>query len=200
MEAGRVKFFNAQAGKRFGFLITDEGIEVFFHYSDGRFIKEGTSEPEFGKHAIRINGNKTHLADPQKGDVIVFERVPGWKGPKASPWGYESQWNARQQMIDNRIVVYRVLKLMTSIGDEPGKPQVLWEGSNLDDALRKFPPPQRGQSVSSDPLLPYWSDSDNIFEVRHWWEKKQGGGDWQRCDDPRNLPGVLRSFERMHQR
>lgn len=95
--------------------------------------------------------------------------------------------------------VYRVLKVMASIGEE-GTPEVLWEGQDLTQALRKFPVPSSRTSPSADPLLPYWSDSDNIFYVRHWWEKKNPNGEWEKCNDPRPLSGVLRQFERISQR
>jgi CspA family cold shock protein len=61
MAKGTVKWFNESKG--FGFITTDEGGDVFAHYS-----------------AISGDGFKT-LAE---GDAVSFDVVKGDKGPKAS--------------------------------------------------------------------------------------------------------------------
>lgn len=197
-ETGTVKWFNAQEGKRFGFLTLASGEEIFFHFNDGQFIEPGGNQPEFSGNPTRVIDGKTRrLADPKPEDKLVFRRSMGSKGDKAAPWGFISQWERAETIIARR-PIYRVLKTMNSVGRDPGAPEVLWKGSDVSEALRKFPLPTGRQSPSADPLLPYYSDSDNIFEVRHWWEKKgQNDSDdaWERCDDPRPLPGVLRNFE-----
>jgi CspA family cold shock protein len=57
---GTVKWFNAEKG--FGFITTDEGTDVFVHYSQ-----------------INEDGFKT-LEDDQK---VEFEKVEADKGPQA---------------------------------------------------------------------------------------------------------------------
>lgn len=194
-EVGTVKFFDARETKRFGFLRLESGEEIFFHFNDGQFIVAGGSYPEFsGKATIVRDGKTKRLRDPKVDDKLVFRRSMGSKGDKAAPWGYLTQWEATEQLIAKR-PVYRVLEVMNSIGKEPGEPKVLWQGSDLSELMRRFPLPRHGQSPSADPLLPYYSDSDNIFEVRRWWEKQHPDGSWERCEDPRPLPGVLRQFE-----
>lgn len=135
------------------------------------------------------------LSIPKQGDKIIFMRTRTPKGVKAAPWGYYTQWQSVELAIANR-PVYRVLEVMNTIG-KAGEPKVLWEGSDLSDLLRRYPLPKGKQSPSADPLLPYWGDTDNIFEVRRWWEVKQPDGSWKSCNDPRPLSGVLRQFERI---
>ena len=61
MVTGKVKWFNA--GKGYGFITTDEGKDVFVHYS-----------------AIQIDGFKT-LDD---GDAVSFEVVQSDRGEQAA--------------------------------------------------------------------------------------------------------------------
>ena len=61
MEQGTVKWFNAEKG--YGFITTDEGKDVFVHYS-----------------AIQIDGFKT-LDD---GDAVSFEVVQSDRGEQAA--------------------------------------------------------------------------------------------------------------------
>ncbi|NLC57099.1 MAG: cold-shock protein [Armatimonadetes bacterium] len=61
MATGRVKWFNATKG--YGFIETQEGRDVFVHYS-----------------AIQAPGYKTL----DEGQVVSFEVVNGPKGPQAA--------------------------------------------------------------------------------------------------------------------
>lgn len=61
MEKGTVKWFNATKG--FGFISTDEGDDVFVHYS-----------------AIQGEGFKTL----EEGDQVEFDLIDGEKGPQAT--------------------------------------------------------------------------------------------------------------------
>jgi len=58
---GKVKWFNAEKG--FGFIETDEGQDVFVHFS-----------------SIQSDGFKTL----DEGQEVEFEVVPGNKGPQAA--------------------------------------------------------------------------------------------------------------------
>jgi CspA family cold shock protein len=60
MQNGKVKWFNEAKG--FGFITSDEGVDVFVHFSE-----------------IQANGFKT-LAEGQE---VKFEIADGPKGPKA---------------------------------------------------------------------------------------------------------------------
>ncbi len=60
MAEGTVKWFNESKG--FGFLTTEENVDVFVHYS-----------------SIEGNGFKTLI----EGDAVSFEIEEGPKGPKA---------------------------------------------------------------------------------------------------------------------
>ena len=61
MSEGKVKWFNERKG--FGFIETDEGNDVFVHFS-----------------AIQDNGFKTL----QEGQRVCFEMQQGQKGPAAA--------------------------------------------------------------------------------------------------------------------
>ena len=62
MAKGKVKWFNATKG--FGFISTEEGEDVFVHYS-----------------ALEDNGDFRTL---DEGQEVEFEIVEGTKGPQAS--------------------------------------------------------------------------------------------------------------------
>ncbi|QQK07797.1 MULTISPECIES: cold-shock protein [Miniphocaeibacter] len=62
MAKGKVKWFNATKG--FGFISTEEGEDVFVHYS-----------------ALEDNGDFRTL---DEGQEVEFEVVEGTKGPQAS--------------------------------------------------------------------------------------------------------------------
>lgn len=199
----KVKWFNSANDKRYGFLMLEDGREVFFHFNDGQFVEPGEKEPQFTGSPKRVHNGKTYrLKDPLAEDEVVCVLSEGSRGPKAFPWSTKPIWDLAQGVIDKR-PIYRVLKTMNAIGHDSGTPEILWQGTDLSEALRKFPLPTGRQSPSADPLLSYWRDTDEIFEVRRWWEAKaQNAPDdaWERCDDPRPLPGVLRNFEAINRR
>ena len=58
---GKVKWFNAEKG--YGFITTDEGQDIFAHYSQ-----------------INKDGFKTL----EEGEAVSFEVVEGQKGPQAN--------------------------------------------------------------------------------------------------------------------
>ena len=58
---GRVKWFNAEKG--YGFIQTEDGSDVFVHYS-----------------AIQEEGYRSL----EEGQLVEFETVPGAKGPQAA--------------------------------------------------------------------------------------------------------------------
>ena len=61
MATGKVKWFNAEKG--YGFITTEEGKDVFVHYS-----------------AIQCDGFRTL----EEGDSVTFEVKESNRGPKAS--------------------------------------------------------------------------------------------------------------------
>ena len=61
MQKGKVKWFNAEKG--FGFIESEEGTDVFVHFS-----------------AITMDGYKTL----EEGAEVEFEVVEGAKGPQAA--------------------------------------------------------------------------------------------------------------------
>ena len=61
MATGKVKWFNAEKG--YGFITTDEGKDVFVHYS-----------------AIKVDGFKTL----DEGQAVTFDITESDRGPQAS--------------------------------------------------------------------------------------------------------------------
>lgn len=61
MKTGKVKWFNAEKG--YGFIASEDGKDVFVHYS-----------------AIQSEGFKTL----EEGQEVTFEVVEGTRGPQAS--------------------------------------------------------------------------------------------------------------------
>ncbi len=213
MFKGVVKWFDARDGKKFGFVVCegylngtecpDVGKEFFFHFNDGEFIVAGGSKPEFvGKKTIRSSKGIHQLRDPHPDDILVFTQSLGKQGYKASPWTFVSRYESAFEQIASR-PMYRVLQSSGAWGEagspeNPKDAQVRWQGSDMEELKKLFPIPI-GRSPGADPLLSFWS-SDDGFEIRRWWEKKNAEGEWEQCPDPRNLTGVLRQFERITNR
>ena len=204
MEIGTVKWFDTREGKKFGFVTDEDGKEIFFHFNDGRLIRVNVTKrrPEFSDEpTFKTKEGIRRLRDPKPGDQIVFTRTQGYKGDKASPWCFKSIYDKAIEQVAKlpEPTVYRVLETMNDVGEKSAEPKVLWEGSDLEALLARYPVPSGRQSPSADPLLPYWSDPDNIFETRHWFERKVGES-WEQCPDPRPLSGANRQFERITNR
>ena len=179
---GSVKWFNESKG--FGFIKAD-GRDVFFHFNNLVSFEEGEKEPQFsGSPTIETPRGTSSLRIPKMGDEVVFIQEEAEKGPRAYSWGYKRMYTDMQKRIANR-KDYRVLSQRNTLGNPPsGPPEVLWEGWDLEALRKEFPKPGDGKSISGDPLIPYWGDPDNIFEVRHWFEV-QTDNVWEKCKDLR---------------
>lgn len=88
LNQGTVKSFSRR--NRWGFLHLENGEELWFHFGAGRYplIKDGQSD--YGKPTTPwIGGKVLPLPFPEKGDLILFERGVGKKGPKAVRWTFQ---------------------------------------------------------------------------------------------------------------
>lgn len=184
MRNGIVKFFDSRSEKRFGFILRDGEQDLFFHFNDGVFPEIDPYTHEVSLNEKNVLSGK-HLPDPKKGDELVFyTNSSGWRGEKASPWTFKKNYDEAVLAAKNmpEPTSYRVLESINRLDEPQGKPTILWEGIDLRDLIKRFP---RTGRASTDPLIPYWGDNDNIFETRHWFEKKVGDG-FVECDDPRS--------------
>ncbi len=87
METGYVKFFDTREGKLFGFLVDDKGNELFFHYSDERLPRLNETQD------VVLAEPTSPMRYPKKGDRLVFGRSKNAKGPKATPWCFEAEYD-----------------------------------------------------------------------------------------------------------
>ena len=81
---GIVKIFFPD--RRFGRITPDGGgRRIWIHFNDGCDVTPDWDESKLVKPGER-------LEDPQEGDRVVVLRDEGAKGPKASPWAFEEDW------------------------------------------------------------------------------------------------------------
>ena len=171
MEFGKVKFFNAE--KRFGFIQTKGGEEIFFHFNDGEMIIP-KSEPEFSGDATTFyRGRRCHLRDPQRDDQVVFLRGLGNKGDKATPWGFRAMYDKALEIISYRpkieknpsinIIEKRQVRLVME--SNPGGIKEIWTGESREDC----------PGVHWDPKYDGHPFSCGDFtSIKYWQELKNG--------------------------
>ena len=202
-EKGTIVVYFGKRDQRYGFIKPDSGgRDIYFSLYDWRSVLAGDAEPTFDP--INLTPIALH---PNPTNRVVFERGQSKDGrSKAKPWAYAHDWESAERIIarrntqsqEEKTPVYRVFRRMDSpVGSKSGSPEVLWEGSDIDEALRLFPLPGPGDDPTDDSLLPYY-EHDMIFEVWHWWEEQQPDGSWKQCQDPRPLSGLLRNFEEIN--
>ncbi len=140
MEYGTVKWFDSREEKRYGFIVRDTGGEIFFHLNDGRGFGMGEERPVFSE-GVRLS----HI--PLPGDRVAFAIGHGTKGEKASPWGFEAQYNEAKELIERRPkpLRYRVVVVYDQehlIGGKTGEPDIEWggeDGGTLEQLSGRYP-------------------------------------------------------------
>jgi len=87
VQCGVVKFFNAT--KQYGFIIIDDGPDVFFHMSDGAKV-----EADSITHGAKFCAHKMAVREPKAGDQLIFVPTKGLRNAaqKAKPWGYAIEY------------------------------------------------------------------------------------------------------------
>jgi hypothetical protein len=94
MESGKVKWFSPKM--KYGFIVKENGDELFFHRNGCQWIIPGETVPEFSGSSFKFypdDCKSYRIEDPEKDELVVFWRVHSYKGDKASPWGYKAQFN-----------------------------------------------------------------------------------------------------------
>lgn len=163
-----VKWFNPQ--KRYGFLLKEDGTEIFFHYNDGQNMIAVGDHLEW---SLPPSGKR--LPDPVPGDAVVYEISPGSKGPKASPWTSKTVYKYAKKRIVEPVLYRIIIQYSTAGGSE--EPQLAWEGTNLKDQALE-------QVWSSNPAWDRSTFSCGDFDSRKWFERQEGDR-WVECSDPR---------------
>lgn len=87
VQYGVVKFFNAT--KQYGFIIIDDGPDVFFHMSDGTQV-----EADPVTRGAKFCTRNIALREPKAGERLIFIQTLGQPGKamKARPWGYADEY------------------------------------------------------------------------------------------------------------
>lgn len=160
-------------GLGFLYVVDEAGNQttkrIFFHANDGRAIEDNGIEPVFGQDGALLEA-------PRQNDILIFVRSNAdSKGPKAAPWGYASEWNDRQRLLENR-PVYRAVRRRQNSPDD----NVVWQGQNVFELSVKHPWRLAGDecdhvSTESDQAV-----SGYVFEVLR-------GEQWHPCSDPRTV-------------
>lgn len=94
LEFGRVVRFNRRAGMQIGAVQVltgpggePTGEELIFHYNDGRFIECDDGRLSF---AEKTRGAR-RMYKPRPGEELIYRRVRGTRGTKATPWSFVNQ-------------------------------------------------------------------------------------------------------------
>ncbi|OGG68196.1 hypothetical protein A3E65_00020 [Candidatus Kaiserbacteria bacterium RIFCSPHIGHO2_12_FULL_56_13] len=82
LERGVVKFFNDEKG--YGFLITGEDEELFFHRRNGREVTQAADGALSLSYEPLPKGTC-----PKTYRTVLFERGRDAKGPVAERWGFD---------------------------------------------------------------------------------------------------------------
>ncbi len=158
MNTGTVKFFKTNDFGGFGFLVLEDGSEIYFQKSHGGPVVAGEEQPKIQAGAL--------VRMPHSGDQVIFEVGSNGKGDIASPWCFQEDWNAT--LIDlHKRPTYRLVRQKGHRFRGLNKPQVMWEGS--------FPQTQShvrlGVQYNGDDFTKRWFEQ--LIEDR-----------WVKCESP----------------
>ena len=170
---GVVKFFNNNAGKKFGFIKPDEsredGRDVFFHRNNAVGIFEDFS----GELDLEIDVNTWVEREPHKGDRIVYLETEHSKGPTAFEWNYEDAWKKAEAVIAARPwPECPMCRVVWQQEESPWELKLLWRGY--------YPHLMELISMGEAPFL---QDKERWY--RHvWCEELKATGKWERMWNP----------------
>lgn len=144
LQEGKVVYWSKDSQNQFGFL--NDG--AFLHITGGRVITcDGSDHPVFTRGSPGA---------PKVGDILLYCKIDGRKGPKAEWWGFDTAYKVAEEEIKRR-PIYRLFR--------PGSNLILWSGKDL-SKFRVFYP--------------------KTFSLEGYIVEKFGfGGKWEECSDPR---------------
>ena len=173
MELGVVKSFKNTPSNQYGFILLENGDEVFFHPSfGGTFIDDGVSEDPVFRPGLPSN-----YPMPQAGDEVLVAYKQGPKGLRASQWAYKTSFENADVLCQTR-PVYRLYKRVgfekrgKLFSGDPIRYLILWEGSNINELREKCP--------KTDPRFRIHNEPQSSLTIQYL-----EGDEWIDCSDPR---------------
>lgn len=184
---GTVKWFDGMEGKRFGFIVMEDGREIFFHYNGGYYFYVTTL---LGRgREIEITRKAEPLPDPKPGDRVVFRIGRGRKGEKAVPWGYESDYQTQLEILN--FPMCRIVKHTFNFreGGATGRDRVVFRGylEELDRWLDAGGEDAAAYRVGN--VADRDSGISTTWRFEMWYPKDRLGleGEWKEAEDSRDL-------------
>lgn len=171
--------------KKFGFIkpkpgsteeILTAGAGIFFHLNNFRMPIIAHGRVRFSEEKPARECVDFVAALLTKDVVLAFDLRRVEKGFAAEPWTLRSIWLEQLRQLAE-LPVYRCSRVMTActtVGDEEGEPQVVWQG--CDPSIFK-------KQTGSLEVSPY-TDPDGHFRVRYMWEKKESASPWAKIPWP----------------
>jgi hypothetical protein len=146
----------------FGFSETEDGLIVFFHFSNEMKVKFDKGQPFLSSLNKQWPQSKT-----VKGSVILVDIINGKKGLKAERWGMSptQSFSNNPPQLSNTIP-YRLLKHTRFVGNKECEPEVVWEGTDLLDLAVSHPKNYRLEFFSCDDF-DSWTSMQK-FENDQW--------------------------------
>jgi hypothetical protein len=130
METGVVKFFTLKGHGGYGFLILDDGSEIYFSMSDGGVPEQGSGlRPYINTGVLPTR--------PRRGDRIVFlDRKATNRRDRAAPWCHECMWKPLADLMANRKIYRLYQKTIPAFGSS--RETEVWSGTDLLELAKRF--------------------------------------------------------------
>ncbi len=149
----------------FGFLETEDGLNVFFHFTNEVEVKFD----KYNEGKSYLSNLKKHWpkSSPVKGSVILVDIINGKKGLKAESWGMSPDQSFSNDLpASPNTIPHRLLKHTRFVGNKECEPKIVWEGTDLLDLALSHPKNYRLEFFSCDDF-DSWTSMQK-FENDQW--------------------------------